>query len=91
MTVTMQYASEHLDELLTALEGGDSVEVLRPDKPVMRLSGASGQVAVVPQANKRVLGAGRGELRALSDEEWGQIDKEWRKSFESKFGDVAGC
>lgn len=48
MRVTVEYAAEHLDELLDAMDGGGSVEILRPDKPVMRLSGA-----MLPMAGTR--------------------------------------
>jgi len=89
MTVTVKYAAEHLEELLDAMGAGNSVEVMRPDKPTLRLSGEA-QAATPTKTGKRILGAGRGELRVPSDEEWERMDKEWRKSFEDKFGsDIA--
>ncbi|MES2393684.1 MAG: hypothetical protein V4555_18750 [Acidobacteriota bacterium] len=88
MTVTIEYATKHLDELLETVDGGGSVEIVRPDKPSVRLTGEP-LTAVADTRAKRVLGAGRGELRTVSDEEWELMDKEWRKSFEDKFSSDA--
>jgi antitoxin (DNA-binding transcriptional repressor) of toxin-antitoxin stability system len=88
MTVTLEYAAKHFAELLDAIDAGDSVEVTRPDKPTLRLSGEV-QPAVDAAPGKRILGAGVGELRVPDDEEWEWMDKEWRKSFEDKFGPEA--
>jgi antitoxin (DNA-binding transcriptional repressor) of toxin-antitoxin stability system len=90
MTVTAEYAAKHFDELLAAMEGGSSIEIIRPDKPTLRLTSEPSE-AEPHLAAKRVLGAGVGELRVPSDEEWDEMDKEWRKSFASKFGDDAEC
>jgi hypothetical protein len=56
------------------------VEIARAEKPALRLVVSPAQAAETPKG-KRILGAGRGELRVPSDEEWEEIDKEWRKSF----------
>jgi hypothetical protein len=82
MTVTAEYAAKHFDELLAAMDGGSSIE--------MRVTAEVSEPEPRP-AGKRVLGAGIGELRVPSDEEWDAMDKEWRKSFASKFGDDAEC
>lgn len=85
MTVTLEYAAEHFAELLDAIDAGDSVEVTRPDKPTLRLSGEAKPDAPL-KSGKRVLGAGKGLLRVPDDEEWERMDIEWRKSFADKFG-----
>jgi antitoxin (DNA-binding transcriptional repressor) of toxin-antitoxin stability system len=86
MQVSVQYAAEHFEELLDAMDGGSSIEVLREDKPTMRLFGDSAPVTAAEKKGDRLLGAGRGEMRVPSDKEWDAMDKEWRKSFEDKFG-----
>ena len=91
MTVSVQFAAEHLEELLSALEDGQSIEVERPDKPNVRLSLEPLTESASPAIGKRILGAGVGELRVPSDEEWERMDREWRKSFETKFGNEAEC
>jgi antitoxin (DNA-binding transcriptional repressor) of toxin-antitoxin stability system len=79
MQVNVQYAEEHLPDLLSAVDAGQEVEISRPDKPSVKLV-ASGAPASVKQTGKRVLGAGRGELRIPSDEEWESLDKELERA-----------
>ncbi len=85
MTVTLEYAAKHFEELLDAMDAGSSVEVTRPDKPTIRLSGEM-KPAAPAATGKRILGAGVGLLRVPDDEEWERMDVEWRKSFADKFG-----
>jgi antitoxin (DNA-binding transcriptional repressor) of toxin-antitoxin stability system len=85
MTVSVRYAAEHLEELLSAVDGGESVEIERPERPAVRLSAVAKAAEGVNVAGKRILGAGKGELRVPSEEEWEAMDKEWRKSFADKF------
>ncbi len=86
MTVTVQYAAEHLEELLDAMDGGDSIEVVRADQRVTRLNGETKQVPVGEGKAQRVLGAGEADqtIRHLIDN-WDDIDREWKRSFEDKF------
>ncbi len=73
MRVSAQYAQEHFDDLLSAAGSGEEVEIARPDQSAFRLT----LVATAPtQTGSRILGAGRGELRVPSEEEWCAMDKE---------------
>ena len=73
MKVSAQYAQEHLDDLLAAAGSGEEVEIARPDQSAFRLTLV--RPAPKPPA-RRILGAGRGELRVPSEEEWRAMDKE---------------
>lgn len=84
MTVSVQYASEHLEQLLAALDAGSSVIIERGEKPSVLLQSQPSSDETRPRG-KRILGAGRGLLRVPSDEEWEQMDKEWRASYMHKF------
>jgi len=77
MKVSAQYAATHLDDILSAADEGEEVRIDRPNKPGIRLvvEGAPNRTAA-PQAGRRILGAGRGELRVPSVEEWAEMDKE---------------
>jgi antitoxin (DNA-binding transcriptional repressor) of toxin-antitoxin stability system len=85
MKVSVQYAAEHFEDLVVAAHNGEAVEIACAGQPALQLVRSSGIEAAEPGGD-RVLGAGRGELRVPSDEEWDAMDKEWRKSFEGKFG-----
>ena len=72
--VNLQYAEEHLADLASAVDNGQEVEISRPNGPTLKLI-----VSNVPSARKtapRILGAGRGELRVPSEEEWRSMDRE---------------
>ena len=75
MQVNLQYAEEHLAELANAADKGEVVEISRPDKPALKLV-VSNSPSRQERMGKRILGAGRGELRIPSDEEWAAMDKE---------------
>jgi len=75
MQVNAQYAEKHLADLLSAVDAGQEVEISRPDKPLVKLV-VSNVPAFVTSGAERVLGAGSGELRIPSDEEWKALDKE---------------
>ena len=71
MKVSAQYAQEHLADFLSAADNGEEVEIARPDQSAFRLT----LVRSAPkQAGRRILGAGRGELRVPSFEEWQAMD-----------------
>ena len=84
MKVSPQYVVDHYDAIAAAVEGGEVVEVSLPEKPALRLVRA-GVSQSQSQASARVLGAGKALLRVPSDEEWTEMDKDWRKSFQEKF------
>jgi antitoxin (DNA-binding transcriptional repressor) of toxin-antitoxin stability system len=72
MTVSAQYAEEHIGELLDAASKGEEVEITMADKPPLKLVSASRPkiAPLVGPDGRIVLGAGQGELRVPSEEEW---------------------
>ena len=76
MKVSAQFAAEHFADLVAAASNGEEVEIaLAPGKASLRL--AISTVVHEPKLKgKRVLGAGRGEFRVPSEEEWHTMDKE---------------
>lgn len=79
MQVDLRYAEEHFAELVFAADNGQEVEIARPDKPPLKLVVSSVSSAVLKDG-MRVLGAGVGELRVPSAEEWRAIDLEWERA-----------
>ncbi len=75
MQVTLQYAEEHFADLASAADRGEEIVITRPEKAALKLV-VSHAVAPVIKTGKRILGAGRGELRVPSEEEWRRIDEE---------------
>jgi hypothetical protein len=80
MKVSAQYAITHFDELTSAVDQGELVEIERPQKAALRLvlvpQPAEPQAAVPHPVGPRILGAGVGKLRVPSDEEWAAMDRE---------------
>ena len=72
--VNLQYAEEHLADLVSAVDNGQEVEISRPNRPTLKLIVSNDPA--VPKSGPRILGAGRGELRVPSEEEWKSMDKE---------------
>jgi antitoxin (DNA-binding transcriptional repressor) of toxin-antitoxin stability system len=75
MQVNLKYAEEHFADLASAVDSGQEVEIARPDKPTLKLV-VSNAPSDAKKPGKRILGAGRGELRVPSVEEWKAMDKE---------------
>ena len=75
MQVDIQYAEENLDALAAAVDAGQEIEISRPDKPTLRLV-VSQLAPSTKKTGRRILGAGVGELRVPSEEEWRALDKE---------------
>jgi antitoxin (DNA-binding transcriptional repressor) of toxin-antitoxin stability system len=75
MNVSLKYAEEHLADLVSAADRGEEVEITRPEKPALKLV-VTTTTAAAKRSGKRVLGAGRGELRVPSEEEWRKMDEE---------------
>jgi antitoxin (DNA-binding transcriptional repressor) of toxin-antitoxin stability system len=78
MQVTLQYATEHLDELALAADNGEEVEIARPEKPALKLIVST--VAPRPLGSgRRVLGALRGQIVVPTEEEWRKMDDDRAK------------
>jgi antitoxin (DNA-binding transcriptional repressor) of toxin-antitoxin stability system len=75
MKVSAQYAETHFSQLLSAADNGEVVEIARPDKPTLKLVPSNPAETPKP-TGPRILGAGRGELRVPSEQEWSEMDKE---------------
>lgn len=76
MKVSAQYAASHLDDILAAVESGEEVRIDRPNKPGIRLVVDNVQPLAPKPTGRRILGAGRGEMRVPSEQEWHEMDKE---------------
>jgi len=76
MQVNFKYAEEHFADIASAAYDGQEVEIARPDKPTLRLVVSNEPPPAAKKSGKRILGAGRGELRVPSAEEWKAMDKE---------------
>jgi antitoxin (DNA-binding transcriptional repressor) of toxin-antitoxin stability system len=77
MKVTAQYAATHLDDILAAAENGEEVRIDRPNKPGIRLVVETAPRNIVAaQTGRRILGAGLGEMRVPSEQEWDAMDKQ---------------
>jgi antitoxin (DNA-binding transcriptional repressor) of toxin-antitoxin stability system len=74
MKVSAQYAEEHFADILSAAKTGEEVEIAHPDHSSFRLTLVKPEPA--KPAGKRILGAGRGELRVPTEQEWREMDKE---------------
>ncbi len=69
MKVSAQYAEAHLLDLLEAASNGIEVEIALSHKPAIKLV-STGIVSQPKTTGRRILGAGRGKMRPVSDEEW---------------------
>ena len=74
MNVSFQYAADHLADLADAADKGEQVEISRPDKAPLKLI-VSQPAVIAKQTGKRILGAGRGEMRVPAEDEWAAMDK----------------
>jgi hypothetical protein len=72
MKVGVQYAETHLADLISAASRGESVQIEGPEHTAHILTFPT----LKPGIGPRILGAGRGEMRVPSDEEWRAMDKE---------------
>jgi antitoxin (DNA-binding transcriptional repressor) of toxin-antitoxin stability system len=84
MKVSAQYAAEHFDDLVLAVDSGQLVEIDRPDKPVLQLVRSKVAEHLPQVTGHRVLGAGRAFSRLPSEEELERIDHEWKRDLEGR-------
>jgi antitoxin (DNA-binding transcriptional repressor) of toxin-antitoxin stability system len=75
MKVSAQYAEAHFPDLLEAASNGIEVEIAIPEKPSLKLVRVYSAPTPKP-TGRRILGAGRGEMRPVSDEEWQSMKRE---------------
>ena len=74
MQVSAQFVVSHFDEISSAIDRGEDVEILRPGKSTLRL--VSQPAPYKSKAGSRILGAGIGELHVPTEREWRQMDQE---------------
>jgi antitoxin (DNA-binding transcriptional repressor) of toxin-antitoxin stability system len=89
MKVSVQYAAEHFEDLVSAVQNGEAVEIACAGQPALRLvrSNASQPVA---RPGKRILGVGKAFTHLPSPEGLKRIDREWkREALEKRFGSAA--
>ncbi|ADW67998.1 hypothetical protein [Granulicella tundricola] len=75
MQVSLQYATQHLEELASAVDNGEEIEIARPEKSAIKLV-VSAKAAQSETEGPRVLGALRGRMIVPSEEEWKKMDEE---------------
>jgi antitoxin (DNA-binding transcriptional repressor) of toxin-antitoxin stability system len=74
MKVNVQYAESHLADLISAASRGEVVEIEGEESTAQILAFPKPKLGGI--TGRRVLGAGRGEVRVPSIEEWKAVDKE---------------
>ena len=83
MKVSAEYAAEHFDDLASAVDDGEVVEIARLHKPALQLVRSSTSDASV-RAGKRILGAGTAVTALPDEDELERIDREWKREIEHK-------
>ncbi len=73
VNVSLQYAEEHLADLISAADRGEDVEITRPEMPTLKLISTP---ATPVSTGRRILGAGRGEMRVPTEEDCRTMDQE---------------
>jgi antitoxin (DNA-binding transcriptional repressor) of toxin-antitoxin stability system len=75
MQVSLQYAEEHFADLASAVDSGQEVVIARPGQSALKLV-ANNYPSAAKRTTPRILGAGVGELRVPSHDEWQAMDDE---------------
>ena len=75
MQVSVQYAREHLDDLLVSAQPGEEIEIARDGQPLARLTVMPTRVTP-QQRSERILGTGRGTFISSLDDQWQSIKDE---------------
>jgi len=78
MKVSAQYAEEHIADLLVAASNGEEVEIAMPQRRALKLGLAESSATSARPAGRRVLEAGRGEMRSAGGEDWQRMDPVWK-------------
>jgi antitoxin (DNA-binding transcriptional repressor) of toxin-antitoxin stability system len=84
MQVNLQYAEEHLADLVSAVDAGEEVEISRPDKPSLKLVVTSS--ASSEKVDRRgMFGSGKGKIWMADDWDSPETNEEIARLFnESK-------
>jgi antitoxin (DNA-binding transcriptional repressor) of toxin-antitoxin stability system len=85
MQVNLQFAEEHLADLVSAVDAGQEVEISRPDKPSLKL--VVSQTAPEPRKFDRtgMIGSGKGQIWYADDWDSPEVNEEIARLFnESK-------
>ena len=77
MKVSQQYAFGNFDEVASAVDGGELVEIDHADKPAIHLLRSTSGILPVP-ARQRVPGGRRALLRVPTESERAEMDHESR-------------
>ncbi|HEY5381020.1 MAG TPA: type II toxin-antitoxin system Phd/YefM family antitoxin [Acidobacteriaceae bacterium] len=84
MQVNLQYAEEHLTDLVSAVDAGQEVEISRPDKPSLKLV-VSRDYPVSHLDRKGMVGSGKGEIWYADDWDSPEVNDQIARLFnESK-------
>ena len=79
--MTAQYAAEHFEELTSAVDRGEAVEIERPGHATLRL--VPEPASERPQL--RVLGAGAAHLkRPLTQQDLDEMERDWQENVIAK-------
>ena len=83
MKVSVQYAAEHFEDLVSAVHNGEAVEIACAGHPALLLV-PSAAPKPAPRMGKRILGAGTAFSHLPRPEELERIDLEWKREIEDK-------
>ena len=83
MKVSIDYAAEHFEDLVAAVQNGESVEIECAGEPAVRLVAFNAAQPAL-KVGERILGAGTAVGRLPTSEELEQIDREWKHEIEEK-------
>ena len=83
MKVSVEYAAEHFEDLVSAAHNGEAVEIACAGQPALQLV-RSGTFKASENAGKRVLGAGTAIAQLPSEDELERIDREWKREIQDK-------
>ena len=87
MKVSVQYAAEHFEDLVSAVHGGEAVEIACAGQPGLRLVRSNTPEPAL-RSGKRMLGAGRAFAYLPNPEELERIDREWKREIEENAIDL---
>jgi len=86
MTVNAQYAAEHFEDLASAADKGEQIEIERPGKPTLVLvSRPVGRPTPSGRPRRELWGAWEGLVEAPSQAEWDKIHEEFLATLPDAF------